>query len=306
MTRLRAVLVVLVLLLAGCSAGGGASGGADASAGEGAVVGGGEQSGDVGAPDGGGAGGGGSDGAPVVDVDDGSRAVVTEGTVTFTVERPRTAAQEAAAIVEGAGGHVQERVEQAGQGGSEDSAHLVVRIPAAGLTPVLAELERLGRVDAVELTRTDVTTQAQDLDARIRALEISVARLQDLLARAQSTADVVAAEETLTERQSDLEQLVSQRARLAEQVEMSTVRLVFWTESAAPEPVQAGFLGGLAAGWDSLLTALSAGLTVLGVLVPWLALAGLVTLLTLAVRRELRRRRPPVAAAAEPVGPSPS
>jgi hypothetical protein len=283
----RTVPAVLLglLLLGGCSAfsGSDSSGGAttSSSAGisDGAPVEGTEELG----PDGG--------AAAVADVDDAARQVVTEGSVTLTVESPRRAAQDAAALAEQAGGRVQERVEVAGQGSDEDTARLVVRVPADGLTRVLQELERLGRVDSVELTSDDVTGQAQDLDARIRALQISVTRLQDLLARAESTADVVAAEQTLTERQSSLESLQSQRARLADQVELSTLQLFFQTQEAAPPPARAGFGGGLVTGWESLVAALSVGLLVLGVLVPWLVVAAVAAVAVVAVRRELRRRR---------------
>ena len=289
MRRLGMVLALLVLTVGGCTAGTGASdsgGGAEAAVDEEAS---------------GGAGGGeavGGDTAAVADGDDDGRQVVTEGSVTLTVERPRIAARDAAAIVEQAGGHVQERVEQAGDDVTEDTAWLVVRVPSDGLTRVLQELERLGRVDNVELTSNDVTAEAQDLGARIRALEISVARLEDLLSRAQSTADVVAAEQTLTERQSELESLQSQRNRLADRVEMSTVRLMFQSEEGAPPVARAGFFGGLATGWDSLGAALSAGLLVLGVLLPWALVAGVVVLAAVAVRREVRRRHPAVPAEA--------
>ena len=282
MRSLGAALAISVLLLAGCTAGSGAS---DA---------GGESAGGVGSDSAGisveeSAEGGGTVIGPVADV--GDRQVVTEGTVSLTVEDPRRAAQDAAALVEQAGGHVQERVEQAAVEGEPATAELVVRVPSEGLTQVLSELERLGTVANVELRSNDVTAQAQDLDARIRALEISVARLQDLLARAASTADVVAAEETLTERQSSLESLQSQRNRLADQVDLSTIRLVFVTVEAAPTIQAAGFTGGLATGWQSVVTALSAALLVLGVLVPWAALGAVVLLVVLAARRGLQRRR---------------
>lgn len=307
MRRLGIVLAVSALsalTLTGCSAGSDSSGSASSADDAGISV---EEGAPIGPPAGESAtdgGGDGGDAAAVADVDE-ARQVVVEGSVTLTVERPRTAARDAAAMVEQAGGHVQERVEQAGDDASEDTAWLVVRVPSDGLTQVLGELERLGRVDEVELTSNDVTAQAQDLDARIRALEISVGRLQDLLSRAQTTSDVVAAEQTLTERQSDLESLVSQRNRLADRVEMSTVRLLFQSEESAPAPAAAGFGGGLSAGWDSLVTALSAALLVLGVLLPWALVVGGVLVIVLLVRRELRRRQHavPTADTAEPSTP---
>ncbi len=307
MRRLGILLALLALVLTGCSAGSGASGSAGSADDAGIDV---EEAAPIGPPAEGGQsagdgtnGEGGGDAAAVADLDD-ARQVVVEGSVTLTVEQPRIAARDAAALVEQAGGHVQERVEQAGEEASQDTAWLVVRVPSDGLTQVLAELERLGRVDEVELTSNDVTAQAQDLDARIRALEISVGRLQDLLSRAQTTSDVVAAEQTLTERQSDLESLVSQRNRLADRVEMSTVRLMFQSEEGAPAPARAGFGGGLAAGWESLVTALSAAMLVLGVLLPWALVAGGAAMIVVLVRREVRRRRHAVPTADTTVEPS--
>jgi Domain of unknown function (DUF4349) len=288
MRSLGAVLVVAVLLLAGCTAGSGAS---DSGGESGAAVPG-TDSAAITEEDRAGQSGGAAPGnvvGPVADLAD--RQVVTEGTVSMTVDDPRRASQDAAALVEQAGGHVQERVEQAAAAGEPSTARLVVRVPADGLTQVLSELERLGTVESVELSSNDVTAQAQDLDARIRALEISVARLQDLLSRAQSTSDVVAAEQTLTERQSDLESLQAQRNRLADQVDLSTIRLQFVTAEAAPTIQAAGFTGGLLTGWQSVVTAVSAALLVLGVLVPWAALAAVVLALVMAARRGLQRRR---------------
>ncbi|WNB84427.1 DUF4349 domain-containing protein [Cellulomonas sp. ATA003] len=291
MRSVVAVVGLLLLLLTGCTAGGSsdAAGSADgfgqdsAGASEEAMAqsdtaGSGEVGGDLGA----------------VAADE-ARQVITEGTVAMTVEDPRTAVQDAAALVEQSGGRVQERVEHAGSDDRPASARLVVRVPAAGLTPVLAELERLGTVDDVQLRSTDVTGQAQDLDARIRALQISVTRLEDLLTRAESTADLVAAESSLTQRQSDLEQLQSQRARLADQVEMSTLALELRADDPTPVLEPAGFWGGLVTGWESLVTALSAALLVAGVLLPWAAVAAVLLVLWLAVRRRRRRRSGPVA-----------
>ncbi|WP_298457021.1 DUF4349 domain-containing protein [uncultured Cellulomonas sp.] len=289
MRRLAAALVLLVALLAGCTAAGGDS----ASGDEAAVADGGGLSGAEPAQ-GGAEGGAAVDtaglGAPVADE---QRQVITEGTVVLTVDDPRAAVHDVAALVEQSGGRVQERVEQAATEEQPASARLVVRIPSDTLTPVLSELERLGTVEDVQLRSTDVTGQAQDLDARIRALQISVARLEDLLSRAESTADLVAAESSLTQRQSDLEALQSQRARLADQVQMSTLALELRAEPDETIPVieSAGFWGGLVTGWRSLVTTLSAALLVTGVLLPWAALAGVLGAVWLAARRRRVRGR---------------
>ena len=296
--RVRAtavVTVVLVGLLAGCSAsrsgtstavtdGGGAK---DSSALSGS------------APQG-------AAGTEQVAADAAGRQVVTTGTAQLTVDDPRKAASAVVALVEGEGGRVDARKEQTAAEGRDAFAQLTVRIPSDDLTSTLTKLEDIGRVDQINLSAQDVTGTAEDLDARIRALKLSVARMEDLLSRATSNADLIAAENALTERQANLESLQSQRARLAEQVALSTLDITLTTPGNAPEPTTHGFLGGVAAGWDALVAMLSALVLVVGVLLPWLAFAGVIVLVVVASLRWVRRRRAPAAVAAGPAPTAPT
>ncbi|WP_155855372.1 DUF4349 domain-containing protein [Actinotalea ferrariae] len=249
---------------------------------------------------------GGGDGVGVGDAD---RQVITEGTVVLAVDDPRAAANDAALLVEHAGGRVAERVENAGSGvdGVQDaSASLVVRVPATEVSRVLEQLRAFGDVRSVQLTSTDVTGDVTDLDARVRALETSVGRLEALLAQATTTQAVIEAEQTLTDRQEQLEQLLSQRALLADRVEMATFRLEMWTADAAPAVAQTGFWGGVSTGWESLVTAVGTVLLVVGVLLPWAIALGVVALLAIALRSRMRRQvttaSPVATPPAEPVG----
>ncbi|NTW41044.1 MAG: DUF4349 domain-containing protein, partial [Cellulomonadaceae bacterium] len=203
------------------------------------------------------------------------------------------AAQDAAMIVEAVGGHIQERVEQSAQDETSASAYLVMRIPAAAVTDALASIGELGTVEGTSLTSTEVTAQAKDLDARIHALEVSVSRLEDLLGRAGSIDDVVAAEQVLTDRQSQLESLQSQRNALAEQVDLSTIRLDLWSAGEAPSDPNPSFFGGLATGWDALVVTLTGALALIGVLIPWFVFVALVVAVVWFVRRQVLSRRPP-------------
>jgi hypothetical protein len=285
-TLISSLAVAAVLLVGGCSASSGSTtdqpapvaGEAGSDAGSAGSAAGGDKA---------------ADGSTGVTAADPSHQFVVQGTVTLEVDDPAAAAEKAAGLVEGAGGHVQERVEQGGADGEPGSAHLVVRIPSTQVTGTLAALKDLGTIRSTSLTSTEVTAQAKDLDARIHALQVSVTRLEDLLSRAGSIADVVEAERVLTDRQSELESLQSQRATLADQVQMATITLELFTPANLPETkVKAtGFWAGLVAGWESLLATLNGFLQLLGVLLPWLAFAALVTVLVVAISRALTRRR---------------
>src|SRR4051794_41354020 len=197
---------------------------------------------------------------------DASRQVVTTATASVSVKDPATGAQRVSELVETAGGRVDERTEQAASGEDQDSfADLVVRVPAAALTGLLADLEDIGDVTNVSVSRSDVTATTVDLDARISALQTSATRLQTLMDGAATTEALLAAEKALSERQEKLESLQSQRAQLADQVELSTLRVHLEPFGVAPAGGPDGFVEGLGTGWRALVSALGAAVVVLGV-----------------------------------------
>jgi hypothetical protein len=319
-SRAAAGLVLAAALLAGCSAGGDSATGADMSEAVPDELAGGDRGGDVaadgGAPAEAGADAGAETGADVAGgsttaADVGGRQVITSGELGLVADDPRGAADLVVAVVEQAGGRVDARQETAAREdeGTEATADLTVRVPADTLTDVLDALDEIGEVDHLDLGSDDVTAASQDLDARIRAMQLSVARMEDLLSRASTQADIISAESTLTERQASLEQLQSERARIAEQVALSTLRVSIWTapeREAPPEPApepRGGFLGGLESGWEALVAVLGGVVLVLGVLLPWLVAAGVVGAAYVAVVRALRRRR---TRAADAGGPGPA
>ena len=182
------------------------------------------------------------------------RQVVTTGSVVLVVGDPAAAATRAGEIVELAGGRVDERTELAASDEREASARLVLRIPAGALTAALAELKALGEVDQVQLTSTDVTDAAQDLDARISALEVSVGRLETLMASSTTSADLIDLESALSSRQGDLESKRAERSSLAGQVALATVTLDLVPEATIAAGGPSGFWSAIGTGWTSLHT----------------------------------------------------
>lgn len=237
----------------------------------------------------------------------GRQLFVTTGRAEVSVTDPRVAAVQVATYTEHLGGHVQERMERGSVEDEDATAFLVLRVPADRVTDMLRELGELGDVTSSSSDSVEVTGQAQDLTARIRALEVSVKRLEGLLADADTTADLVAAEQALTDRQEQLESLQAQSARLADRVALATLEVQLWMPDQAPEEPPTGFWGGLVTGWESLVGAVSGLLLALGVLLPWLVALGLVGLVVLAVVRTRRRRRPATPApAAAPSSAAPA
>ncbi|MEU2199703.1 DUF4349 domain-containing protein [Isoptericola sp. NPDC019482] len=283
---LAALAATLLLVVTACSSGGADSGEASSGAvadSTVADVGGAEQA---------------ADGAAVAEsaAEPGAaaaREIVTTGSATVVADDPAAAATRLARLVEEAGGRVERRSETTATDASPGSASMTVRVPSDRMTGAVEALGTLGTVENVDVQSTDVTGEAQDLDARIAALTTSTDRLRDLMKTAGSTEDLLQVEQELSERQADLDALTAQRQRLSDQVAMSTLDVEIVPEPVAAAQSRGGFLGGLASGWGALVTTVQTVVLVLGVLLPWLALGGLGYL----GYRWLRRRARPEAGA---------
>lgn len=169
-------------------------------------------------------------------------------------------------------------------------AWITVRVPAARLTDAMTALGTLGEVTSSQVDRRDVTTEAVDLRARVSALEASVDRLTTLISDADSTADLLAAEEALSSRQAELESYQQQLTQLENQVGMSSLTVSLTTPAPAVTPDPAGFGDGVAAGWNGLLVALNAFVVAVGFLLPWLGLIAVAILIVWLLRRGRRSR----------------
>ncbi|PWB97313.1 DUF4349 domain-containing protein [Homoserinimonas hongtaonis] len=220
-----------------------------------------------------------------------ARDIIVTGSALITVDSPAEAADETARIVESAGGHVDARTETAPRNGFAGRADLTVRIPADRLDTTLEEIGEIGTVEERNTQSVDVTQVTEDLDARITALQASVDRLLALMTQATTTADLIAIETSLSDRQSNLESLQSQRASLADQVDYSTVSIQLVSPAEAPVDEPDTFLSGLITGWEALVAFFSFVLIALGVLLPWVALVAIAIAIAFLARRRWRRRR---------------
>ena len=215
------------------------------------------------------------------------REVITTGSVDVTVDDPRDVAERFAAWVEAASGRIDGRTESKDDEGRA-SASLTVRVPSDQMSKALSQLATYGDVGTVDVQNEDVTAQGQDLDARIKALEISIDRLEKILAEAGSSAEVVRAEDALTQRQEQLESLQAERKSLTDQVTLSTLHVELVQKGSASSVSPGGFQGGLTRGWDALVDTVNGIVSLAGVLLPWLAVGLVVWILWRVVRRVSR------------------
>jgi len=232
------------------------------------------------------------------------RQVITTGYVTITVDEPMDAASDAIRITEQAGGRIDGRSEYAPVDGDKGSATLTLRIPSDTLTATLDKLRELGEVQEVSLNATDVTMATQDLDARITAMSASVDRLLALLSSATDTDTLIQLETAISDRQAQLESMQAERRYYADQVSLSTVTLNFVSEYTSPPAEPDTFLSGLEAGWKAFVAFFAGLLVALGVLLPWIVFAGIVTVVILFFVRRSAKKKAVAAAVVEPTPPT--
>jgi len=225
-------------------------------------------------------------------VDETPREVIRNADISLRVDDVRAAVEQAGAIAEAAGGRV--AGESLSAQGESYYGSLTLRVPADRLDAVLSDLGALGDVQSVNVTAEDVTAQAVDLDARIAALETSIARLRQLLSQATTTKDIIDIESELTARQAELDSLNAQRAALSDAVALSTVYVSVTPLTSEPEWTPPGFLAGLQTGWSAMLNFVAGLITVAGFALPFLLLLAVfavpIVVIVLVIAR--RRRRP--------------
>jgi hypothetical protein len=220
------------------------------------------------------------------------RDVVKTASMTLTVSDPAAAADEAAVIVERMDGRVDSRSEDAGSDSGRAGTSIVLRVPVAKLDEVVRQLKTLGTVETATTTADDVTAQRVDLDARIRALQISVDRLLAIMRDAGDPDALIKAEDALSERQAELDSLRAQRDALGDQIAYSAVDVSFYAERVGgPAPNQYdGFFGQVHRGWDAMLEVAGSAVLFFGLLLPWLVLLAVVVAVPLVLIRWTHRR----------------
>ncbi|MGP3956456.1 DUF4349 domain-containing protein [Nonomuraea sp. 3N208] len=224
------------------------------------------------------------------------RQVIYTGSMTVRVKQVAAAVEQAKQIVIAAGGYLSKE-ESSSANDSRDSATLEFKIPPNGYGGVLGRLGKdLGKQISMNQATQDVTLQVADVNSRLKSAEQALESLRALLTRADTIGQVLEVEREISAREADLESLQAQQKELAAQVSMATLTLrLLGPVAVAEEPDEeepAGFLGGLKAGWNGLVSSTKVVLTVLGAVLPWTIVAlPLVALLVYLVRRD-RARRP--------------
>lgn len=223
-------------------------------------------------------------------------AVIRTGTVSMRSAQVATARAQVQEILDGERGEVSAEKATADTDGELTHVRLVARVPAARFTATMQALEKVGTNLSSRVNAKDVTTEVIDVQARVRAQEKSLTRIEALLASAANLDQVIAIEGQLARRQADLDSLKSRLAWLKDRTSLSTITvnlsLEQKEETKPAEKDDDGFLGGLNGGWDALKSVTSAVATAVGAATPFAAVGLVIGVpLWLLVRNSRRSRR---------------
>ncbi len=190
--------------------------------------------------------------------------------------------------------------------GPHPVATVTLKVPGAALGGVVDKLAALGHEKSRNSSTQDVTGDVADVASRVRSAQAGIAQLRILFDRAVKVGDLIALENELSQRESDLEALEAKQRALDAQTSMATVTLHL-TTAGAPAAVAPQAPRGRRVRRRAASTAggrsgprPAAVATGVGAVLPFLALALVIGAATVVVRRRLRSGPPPVLPPADP------
>lgn len=111
-------------------------------------------------------------------------------------------------------------------------AYYSLRIPSDQLDAFLSGAEGIGRITARSETATDMTTQYSDTQLRLATQQAKMARLQELIAKAENVSDLLDIESEIADTQYEIDQLESSLLTIDRNVDKSDVSVTVQEQSA--------------------------------------------------------------------------
>lgn len=161
------------------------------------------------------------------------RLIIRTAELRMRVENVDAAESGLKANVDKLGGYVLS-ADKTGTGESA-SVRITFRVPAERFEDALAATQALAKVvDAKKETGQDVTEEYVDLDAQLRNLEATRARLLTFLDKAVKVDDALAVQAALTNIQGQIERIAGRIKYLRQSAALSTVDVYLFPESKTP------------------------------------------------------------------------
>jgi hypothetical protein len=146
------------------------------------------------------------------------RLLIRQVSLRMDADNPESLAEPVNQIAVAAGGFVQRVTTE-----RNERLEVMLRVPAARLDTVLAQLERLGDVKERAESARDVTEESIDVEARLTSLIAVRDRLRSLLRSSNSVQDIIAVERELARIQGEVDALEARLKYLRSNVALAQV-----------------------------------------------------------------------------------
>lgn len=219
------------------------------------------------------------------------QAIIRNGDMALEVKDVSTTVADVTSLITSNNGRIESSSLSAEFENSGASAYIVARVPEAKLDEVIAAVSELGQRTSLNISTTDVTLQVIDLKARIDALVISRDRLSDLMAQATTTADLLAAEQALAQRQSELDAYQAQLDYLDSQVTQSTLNIAILSNSTSITSGLAGIGETLNQALRNFLQGFESVILFIGSAIPWILVLSIFYITSKSVSKLMQKRK---------------
>jgi hypothetical protein len=172
------------------------------------------------------------------------RLIIRDGIITLVVNDTLAAQQSVEQLVDelaGAGAFVVSSSERGSGRETLPYISMHIRVPATRFAEVMDRLAALALEvrDRTESTQ-DVTAEYVDLQARVTSLETARDRLLQIMRESETTVDLLAAEQQLTQREAEIESIKGRLQFLSQSAQLSSIRIEL-TPSILSQPVNSGW-----------------------------------------------------------------
>lgn len=154
-----------------------------------------------------------------------SPAVIRTGDLSLQTGNVEKAFADIKALIVTLDGRVETSNFQGRMNGYGPSAYLTLRVPESKLDAAVEEISKIGKRTSLSINTTDVTLQTLDLQAKVDALIESRTRLEKLLEKTTTTAELIAGEQAMATLRTELDSYQSQLDYLKNQVAESTLNV---------------------------------------------------------------------------------
>lgn len=146
--------------------------------------------------------------------------------------------------------------ETSSSSGNMSNQSMVIRVPSNKLDPLVsAIMSYAGELDYKNIRTEDVTMQFIDVTARLQTKKELEAQFRAILIQAKTVEDILNVEREIANLRSDIESMEGQLRYMTNQIDLSTLRIEFYTKSNSEGK---GFMSRIkdafSGGWDLIQT----------------------------------------------------